>query len=286
MRVWTAGALGTILFFSSLLLSFFLAKEIRGGVEERYLLPTRMYLLFVPRDLSWGLSDIGFVNTLAFLGYSLERGPMKRETALKVYDALYAVTLYNPRYFDPYYVGNAFLTWETGLYREAIDLLKRGMRYVNDWRIPFYIGFNYFYFLGDNLKGAKYLSLAAKHPQAREYNLLPLLASRLYYEEGKLEVALALLREQLKVMKSESMKGAIRVRIVTLERAKKIYEAMRVFERRFGRKPRSLEELVRAGLVPKDIRDGAGGRFYITPDGKVRSERVLFPIRKKALEKR
>ncbi len=286
MRSWLLISLAVLFFGVSLLLSFLISKEVKKGVTERYVLPTRMYLMFVPRDLVWGVSDLGFVNTLAFIGYSVERGAIDKETALRIYDALYAVTLYNPRYFDPYYVGNAFLTWETGLYREAIDLLKRGMRYVDDWRIPFYIGFNYFYFLGENAKGAEYLSLAAKHPQAREYNLIPLLASRLYYEEGKIEVALALLKEQLKVMKNESMKGAIRVRIVTLERAKRIYEAMRVFERRFGRRPGSLEELVRAGLVPKDIRDGAGGRFYITSDGKVRSERVLFPIRKKALEKK
>jgi hypothetical protein len=280
--------LALFLFVMNLYVSHLLSERVRGPTTERYLLPTEMFLVFVPRDLTYGLSDLGFINTLAFTGYSVERGggTVSREDALRIYDALRAVTLYNPRYFDPYYVGNAFLTWEAGLYEEAIELLKRGLRFVRDWRIPFYIGFNYFYFLGDNAKGAEYLSLASRYPEAREYNLIPLLASRLYYEEGKLEVAIALLREQLKVMKSERMKKAVVSRLLTLERARLIYRAMEVFERRYGRRPRDISELERAGLIPEDLRDGAGGRFYITPEGKVRSEKVLFPIRRRALEGR
>ncbi len=275
-------------FLLNLVLSHFTAKEVREGTTERYILPAKMYLVFVPKDLTFGLSDLGFINTIAYTGYMVDKGGgvIDRRTALRIYDALSATTLYNPRYFDPYYVGNAFLTWEAGLYEEAIALLKRGMKYVKDWRIPFYIGFNYFYFLRDNRRGAEYLAMAAKYPDAREYNLIPLLASRLYYEEGMLEVAIALLRDQLKVMKNERMKRAIRTRLITLERASLIYEAMREFERRYGRKPESVAELEEAGLIPKDLRDGAGGRFYITPDGKVRSERVLFPIRRRALERK
>ncbi len=280
--------LSVVSFLSSLGVSHLISKEVKEGIPERYILPTKMYLLFVPKDLTYGLSDLGFINTLAFIGYSVEKkgGELDRPTALRIYDALSAVTFYNPRYFDPYYVGNAFLTWGVGMYEEAIRLLKRGMDYVRDWRIPFYIGFNYFYFLNDNEKGAEYLRIASRYPEAREYNLIPLLASRLYYEEGKIEVAIALLKEQLKVMRDERMKKAVRSRIVTLERAKMIYDAMRVFRERYGRNPKSLEELEKEGLIPEDLRDSAGGRFYITPEGKVRSEKVLFPIKKKALEER
>ncbi|MDQ7039251.1 MAG: hypothetical protein Q9N26_08700 [Aquificota bacterium] len=288
MRVLLLLTLSSVFFLSNLWVSHVISREVRKGITERYILPTKMYLLFVPRDLTYGLSDLGFINTLAFIGYSVEKGSgeISRPTAFRIYDALSAVTFYNPSYFDPYYVGNAFLTWGAGLYEEAIKLLKRGMEHVRDWRIPFYIGFNYFYFLNNNLKGAEYMSIASRYPEAREYNLIPLLASRLYYEEGRIEVALTLLKEQLKVMRDERMKKAIRSRIVTLERAKMIYEAMRVFRKRYGRNPKSLEELEAEGLIPPGLRDSAGGKFYITPEGKVRSEKVLFPIKKKAIEER
>jgi len=269
-----------------LISSHLTGREVRGGVPEEYTLPKRMYLLFVPRDLHYGISDAGFINTLAFIGSLVERnrGVVDRENGLRIYEAISAVVFYNPKYFDPYYVANAFLNWEAKLYKEAIEILKWGLNHVDDWRIPFYIGFNYFYFLGDNLEGARYLKMAAEDPRAKEYNLIPLLASRLYYEEGRLRVALALLEEQLERMKLESMKKAIRARMETLKKALLIEEAMKIFRRRHGRLPLSIEELEEAGLIPPNMRDHAGGKFYLTADGKVRSEKVLFPIRRKLLE--
>jgi len=286
VRLRTLAVLSLLLFLGSLLSSHLLGREIREGVSERFVLPGRMYLLFVPRDLQYGVSDMGFVNTLAFIGSSIEknRGFLTREEGLRIYEALWAITFYNPRYFDPYYVANAFLTWEVGLYREAIEILKRGMDHLDDWRLPFYIGFNYFYFLKDNLSGARYLEIAAKHPVAKEYNLIPLLAAKLYSEEGQLEVAVALLENQLRIMKTEKMKRAVRSRLETMKKALLIKRAMESFERRYGRLPRSVEELEEEGLIPRGLRDSAGGKFYITADGKIRSEKVLFPVRRKLLE--
>ncbi len=282
MRRFIPLTLALLFLLLNLLTSYLLSKEAKKGISERYLLLNRVFFVAVPRDVQFAFTDLNFINTLSFIGYSLEKGGghLTRKDGLKIFASLDAVTTFNPKYFDPYYVSNAFLTWEVGLYREAVYLLKRGLRFVDDWRIPFYIGFIYFYFLGDNLKGAKYLEMAARHPLAREYNLIPLLASRLYYEEGKLELAVVLLREQLKIMKDEKMKEAIRSRIETLEKALLIQRAVRKFRKLKGRNPKDIRELSDLGLIPPDLRDSAGGRFYITPDGKVRSERVLFPLKR------
>ncbi|RLJ70989.1 hypothetical protein BCF55_1278 [Hydrogenivirga caldilitoris] len=288
MRSFIILSISLLFFCMNLMLSHFIAKDLKRDFSESYLLLNKAALIAVPRDIHFGTSDMNFVNTLSFIGYSLDvgRGHINRKVALKVYTSLDAITTYNPRYFDPYYVANAFLTWDVGLYEEAITLLKRGMVHIDDWRIPFYIGFIYFYFLNDNLNGAEYLKIAARHPSAREYNLLPLLASRLYYEEGKYELAIILLREQLRIMKDENMKKAVASRLKTLQTAYEISKAIDQFRLKFGRNPKSIEELETAGLIPKGLKDSAGGKFYITPDGKVRSESELFPIKKKLLEER
>ncbi|WP_457601040.1 hypothetical protein [Hydrogenivirga sp.] len=276
------------MFSLNLILTFLMSKGIEEGFSENYLFMNKVTLVGIPRDLQFGASDINFVNTLSFIGYSLEkgRGHISKKEAFKVYVSLDTITMYNPRYFDPYYIANAFLTWDVGLYKEAISILKRGIRYVDDWRIPFYIGFIYFYFLNDNLKGAEYLKMAAKYPSAKEYSLLPLLASRLYYEEGKYELAIVLLKEQLRIMKNEVMKRAVVSRLRTLQAAYKIEKAVEKFKLKFGRNPKNIGELESVGLIPKGLKDSAGGNFYITPAGKVRSERVLFPIKKRLLEER
>ncbi len=286
MRRYTVHALMALLPALVLVSSHLLSGSVKGGIAEGHPVLSKEVFTAVPADLRFAFADLGFINTLTFIGYTLERrgGYLTREDGIKIFRSLDAVTTFNPRYFDPYYVANAFLTWETGLYSEAIKLLERGMRYVDDWRIPFYLGFSYFYFLGDNLKGAMYLEEAARRSSERDSNLITLLASRLYYEEGQLAVAIAFLENQLKVMKTEEMKRAVRGRLETLKKALLIKRAVEVFRRRHGRLPRSIEELEREGLIPRGLRDHAGGKFYITADGKVRSERVLFPVRRKLLE--
>ncbi len=286
MRVWLLLLMSLLLFGANLVLSHLLSEHVRKGVSERFILPSRMYLTFVPRDFQYGVADLGFVNTLAFIGSSTEGGVVVigRQKGLRIYEALSAVTFYNPRYFDPYYVANAFLSWETGLYREAVEILRWGIKHLDDWRLPFYTGFIYFYFLGDNLNSARYLEMASKHPTGKEYNLIPLLASRLYYEEGRLEVAILLLEEQLRVMKLENMKKALRSRLETFRKALLIKRALEEFRRRYGRMPEGIGELEEKGLIPPGLRDHAGGKFYITADGKIRSEKVLFPVRRKLLE--
>ena len=281
MRSYTLLGFALLLLVLNILLSDVL-KGKGAKLREEHLLLNRGTLIIFPRDLHFAMADTGFINTLSFIGYTLEKNNRKipKEDGYRIYTSLDAVTLYNPRYFDPYYVANAFLTWDVGLYKEAISILERGMEYVEDWRIPFYIGFIYFYFLDDNIKGAEYLRKASKYKSAGEYNLLPLLASRLYYEEGKTELAILVLKEQLKVMRDEKMKEAIKARLKTLENALRIRMAIKEFRRKHGRNPRSIEELVKEGLIPANLRDSAGGRFYLTEEGKIRSEKVLYPVKR------
>jgi len=97
-------------------------------------------------------------------------------------------------------------------------------------------------------------------------------ASRLYYEEGKIDVAINVLKEQIRVIKDERLRNALKRRLESLIKVKAIYDAMKIFEQKFGRRPINIEELEKAKLIPPGLRDSRGGRFYITKEGKVRSE--------------
>ncbi len=269
------------LFTANTLVSYILMGEVKKGITERYLFLTKPSFIPVPRDLQYGLSDLNFINTVAFIGFSIERGggKLSKEEGLKVYRSLDAVTFYNPRYVDPYHIAHVFLTWDVGLYSEALSILKCGLKHLKDPRIAFYIGFIYFYFLNDYAEGAKYLELSFKLQNNEKSNLALLLASRLYYEEGRIRLAIRVIENQMKLIKNEDIKRALRYRLKDLKTALMIQQAIDKFRKIKGRLPKSLDELVKAGLVPPNLRDSAGGKFYITPDGKVRSEKVLFPIR-------
>ncbi len=263
-----------ILLILNILSTAGLSEYIREEDPAIYL--TQSFGMFLPvsRDFHNFFANIGFINTMAFIGKkSEEKRKISGGEGKIIYNSLNTSSLLNPTYFDIYYVSNAFLTWEVGLYEEANTILERGLQYVKDWKIPFYLGFNYYFFIGDNKKGAEYIYLASKYPEARNYNLLPLLASRLYYEENQIDLAIVIVSGQLREIKDEKLQKALISRLQSLQKIKLIYYAMHLFEKKFGRRPNNIEELVKAGLIPPDMRDSRGGKFYITKEGKVRSEK-------------
>jgi len=262
-----------ILFAVNIIASYGLSRFLKEDDPAIFL--TQHFGIFLPisKDFHPSLGNIGLINTLAYSGKKIEeKGYISKEEAVKIYKSLDTVSLLNTSYFDIYYVTNALLTWDTGMYEEAIEIEKRGLEYIKDWRLPFYIGFNYFFFLGDNNLGAYYIRLAMEYDKSRRSNLLPLLASRLYYEEGKIDVAINVLKEQIRVIKDERLRNALKRRLESLIKVKAIYDAMKIFEQKFGRRPINIEELEKAKLIPPGLRDSRGGRFYITKEGKVRSE--------------
>ncbi len=262
-----------ILIIVNIITSYGLSKLVKE--EDPAIFLTQHFGIFIPvsKDFHTLLGNMGLINTLAYAGKKIEeKGYISKEEALKVYMSLDTISLLNTSYFDVYYVTNALLTWDAEMYEEAIEIEKRGLAYIRDWRLPFYIGFNYFFFLNDNEEGAYYIKLAMEYDKSKRNNLLPLLASRLYYEEGKIDVAIGILREQIRVIKDERLKEALKKRLESLKKIRAIYNAMKIFEEKFGRSPNNIKELEEARLIPAGLRDSYGGRFYITKEGKVRSE--------------
>ncbi len=262
-----------ILIIVNIITSYGLSKLVKE--EDPAIFITQHFGIFIPvsKDFHALLGNMGLINTLAYVGKKTEeKGYLSREDAFKVYRSLDTISLLNTSYFDVYYVTNALLTWEAKMYEEAIEIEKRGLAYIKDWRLPFYIGFNYFFFLNNNEQGAYYIKLAMEYDKSKRNNLLPLLASRLYYEEGKIDVAIGILREQIRVIKDERLKEALKKRLESLKKIKAIYNAINIFEKKFGRKPNNIKELEEAKLIPPDLRDSRGGKFYLTKEGKVRSE--------------
>ena len=151
--------------------------------EELRLFPpavTRLLALEY-RDL---VADLIFSRTQSFHGGVLKRGEkLDARTWQGIYQRLDAASQLDPYFVDPYYFGQAVLTWDAQMPREANALLDRGRRYrTEDWVMPFFMGFNAFYFLHDKPQGAAYLMEAARRPGSP--SLAGLLAARLSSESG------------------------------------------------------------------------------------------------------
>jgi tetratricopeptide (TPR) repeat protein len=219
------------------------------------------------------LSQVISLQCLFYFGTLVEeRGP--EPDWKRIYQALYTSTRLDPYNMDAYYFAQAVLTWDAGMVRPAIELLEYGFSYRNwDWYLPFYISFDYAFFLKDYTKAAQYLKKAAElNPRAAWFSTL---AARYYYEGGRTALALAYLKELIPTARNESIRKHLMIRAEALERILELEEAVSAYRKRFQQPPESIEKLVEKGFIERIPEDPYGGSFYLDEQGKVRTTSKL-----------
>ena len=250
-------------------------EQLKPILEEEEIIPVYNYssIVFLFPALREALADFFYMNTCLLTGTGgFEKKGRKKEFRSadwrRLLENLYTIHRLDPYYFDPYYLEAAFVSWMVKGNPELIERinqnLKYGLEFCKDWRIPFFLGFNYFYFIDNKEKGAKYLEIASQMKGAPSY--LKLLASRLYAESGRINFAIAVIKEELKNTQNENLKRSLKKRLKALESMKLLYKAIAVFKSKFGRCPYNLEELIMKGILIKIPEDPFGGKFYLKKD--------------------
>jgi hypothetical protein len=113
-----------------------------------------------------------------------------------MYHALDVITTLDPQYAYAYYAGGVILGDLANRPDLSNRLLERGVKANPEvWNIPFLLGYNYYFLLGDPAKGAEYIMEAARLPDGPSY--LPGLATRMAAEAGSPDTALAFLEARL-----------------------------------------------------------------------------------------
>lgn len=242
--------------------------QVRAETPSGYVLPSKF-----SRVLALGnqglLSDFLFLKTITFFGGKSGTGaPLTEDDWQYVIRSLDVVTDLDPYFVDPYFLAEGILAWDAGKPEEANKLLQKGARHrASDWRLPFFIGFNYFYFLGDHGAAADYIMTASRLPGSPDY--LPTLAARLAYYGGKSKTALLFLRQMLAETDNALLHRQLELRLLALERAVAIEEALDQFRIKESREPASLAELVTLGYLTELPEDPYGGTWLILKSGRV-----------------
>jgi len=258
-----------------------LNKRLPKSDEMSVVLPSPV-LKITSLDFDGLASDMLYLKALVFYGstYS-DKGQRKvKEWEYNwLYNTLKASTDLDPYFLDPYFFANGILTWEARKVPEVNALLVKGSRYREwDYWLPFFIGFNHFYFLGDNDKAAEYLMEASKKPGASPF--FGFLATRMAYKGNRTENAIIFLERMLKTTKDQTLRNDYETRLKALNAILFLEKCVAVFKERTGRNPikiTELQELGVAGLIPADP---YGGEFYIDKDGSVKTTSDLRPMKK------
>ena len=205
---------------------------------------------------------------------SLVDQPGQKPDWQKIYRALYTSTRLDPYNMDAYYFAQAVMTWEPGLVPQVVELLEYGFAHRPwDWYLPFFLSFDYAFFLNDYQKAAEYLAKVAQlKPEIDWYVTL---TARYLYEGGSTALALAYLKEMIPTARNEAIKRRMMTRAEALERILKIEQAIVAYRKRFRRDPKELGDLVNGGVLDLIPEDPYGGSFYLGKDGRVRTTSKL-----------
>jgi len=159
------------------------------------------------------------------------------------------VTTLDPWVGHPYRFAAVWMTDDEPAVRHANAILARGIAHQPDeWRNRFYLGFNHFFYLGENAEAAAALEPAVTLPGAPRY--LGRLVARLRSQAGggDLAAASAFLRELLQQTPDPFAKAEYEKALDEIEaerRARLLDAAREEFRRRHGRDITQVEDLVR-----------------------------------------
>ena len=223
------------------------------------------------------LSDVAWLEAVQVAG-NLKMAP---EDYDRLYELLNVEANFDPKFDIPYLLGGLVLGESPDHAQKALKVFERGKgQYPADWRFPFYTGFTHYFSLGDAVAGGRAMAEAARLPGSPVY--LPGLASRMLSEAREPDVALALLAPIVRQESDPSRRAVLerRIREVTVERdIQTLEKALKSYRKKTGAVPRELSDLVRSGILPDIPEEPNGGRYFVDPGGKVRSDRMAQRLR-------
>ena len=184
-----------------------------------------------------------------------------------MYYALDVITTLDPQYAYAYYVGGVILGDLANRPDLSTRLLEKGVKANPEvWNIPFLLGYNYYFLLGDPAKGAEYIMKAARLSDGPSY--LPGLATRMAAEAGNPDTALAFLEARLTDTQDPEMREvlAYRMKEVIIERDLRILEsAVEAYRTQNLALPATLTDLVVAGALSILPQEPFGGDYRLDP---------------------
>lgn len=215
------------------------------------------------------VSDFLFLKMITSIGEKIGREiELNKNHSKYIYDTSSVITDLDPYFWDAYVFSSMTMAWGFGEYNKANELLLKAREYrKDDYRPPYYIGFNYFYFLKDNSTASQYLMEASRRPGCPFF--LKQLAGRLSVYSDKHKTAILFLTEMLKEEKNNANARQLQLRIDTLTILDQLESKVSEFQKAYHRMPASINELVEHGLIKSVPKDPYGGEFYVMENGRV-----------------
>lgn len=261
-----------VISYAALIIPFTTYLKNRPIAVKLGYIPSAEVLKVAAADHRYLVAEMAVVKVLFYFGSIFEKQQNKvvlKPEYFNMYRILETAVKLDPYNMDAYYFAQASFTWEVGRAKDVNSMLLYGMKYRTwDYILPFYVAFNYAYFLKDYNQAALYMKKAA---ELSGIPLLTTLAARYLHETRQVELGIAFLEVMEKGAKDKNIKKMYQLRKNALISVKILNDAVERYKIAFNKVPRDLNELVSSGIIGEMPHDPYGGRFYMAEDGMIRS---------------
>ncbi len=255
-------------------LCFFIQRDVNKTREDffktsymDYTLPSK-FTGVAAMEFKGIVSDFLYLKVATFFGGKfIKKEILGQNHAEYVYNSVDVITDLDPWFWDAYLFSSMMLAWDFGLADKANELLLKARKYrTNDFKPPYYIGFNCFYFLKDKGKASTYIMEASKLPGGSH---LFSLGTKLSVYENQLGPAIIFLKELLENTQSPVMEKRISTRLKTLLILDNLEKKVQEYKKIYGIFPKKISDLIKTGFIESIPEDPYGGEFFIVENGRV-----------------
>ena len=254
------------------------ARTTGRPLQKLQYLPQGDYLRVAAIGYRHIVADLLWLRAIQVMG---ER-KLSNEDGQWLYHLLDVVTTLDPKFVRAYEAGSHALCILVVMPEESNRLLEKGMRHnPQEWKLPFLLGINYYFELGDDEKAAEAMAKAARLPGAPER--LVSFAAKLFVSAKSPQQAVELLAKAYEEASDENVRKMLEIRLKEsiVERDLQILEeAIRQYQLNHTYRPEWLEDLVGPELLRELPREPFGGHYLYEPEtGVVRSSEVTERMR-------
>ena len=183
-------------------------------------------------------------------------------------------TVLDPELMPVYHFGSTFLSDASprgaGRPDLAVELLERGLRANPDeWRLYYDLGFVYYFDMKDYAQASAALYEGSKNPKA--FIWMKAMAAKIATEGNSTEISNFLWQDVYNTTKDPLVKqNALRhLQLLRAEDDRKQIDAVAdEYQKRFGRRPVRMSELVQSGLLRGAPVDALGYPYTLSEAGK------------------
>ncbi|MBX7256952.1 MAG: hypothetical protein K1Y02_11375 [Candidatus Hydrogenedentes bacterium] len=192
---------------------------------------------------------------------------------------------------DPYFVavyqwGGVFLAMLKHDNDASVELLKSGIpQNPTRWELPFEIARTYVLNRHDNVRGARYLAIAAATGNPPPFVVD--WAKNLQKQHGLYDVERGMWQDILSTSGDKNMRTVAERKLQELslrETCDVLNKLADEYQKKTGKRPASIEEFESAGLVRGIGNDPLGGHFFVDSRGVVQNTSVLDSMKEERLQ--